>query len=114
MPKERAQSQIRHYNYPCQHTVFMYLMRLCQRCEWKFSVILRGQVDACVAVLEEKERSPFSCLLSLIGSALGFPQTSALDSLLVTGMGFQQRLTSYCNSFRTGVHSPLVCSNLQV
>lgn len=33
---------------------------------------------------------------------------------LVTGMGFQQRITSYFNSFKTGVHSWLVCSNLQV
>lgn len=57
--------------------------------------------------------------LSPTGLALGFPQTSELHShvpseALVTGMGFQQRITSYFHSFKTGVHSLLVCSNFQV
>lgn len=69
MPKLRMQS---HCNHSCQHTV-MYLMRLCQSCQ--FSIMQRGQVDAQIG---RESGGYVLCMVSLIGSALGFPQTAAL------------------------------------
>lgn len=67
----KVQSQICHCL--CQHIV-MYLKRLCQR----------QSVYSRVAGSEEKS-SHFSCMLILIGSALGFPQASSVTHTCPVG-----------------------------
>lgn len=70
---------------------------------------------ALIVGLEKKEGADLFCTFSLTGLALGFPQISALHSFMlsdavVTGMCFQQGITSCFRSFKTGVPSWLVCS----
>lgn len=109
--KVRGQSHICSCKYPCQQIVTV-LNEIVPE--------MSGEVQqytlwphALVGGSERKEGARLFCMFSQTGLALGFPQISALHSVtlsdaLVTGMGFQQGITSCFTSFKTGFHSWLV------